>query len=78
MTVTAKDHPHYCCVCGAELPLMKHDEYLQKNCAVRLPTGQQLYYCPGTRHTQQEIQEAITGIPRWTTGKVLKDRQRLI
>ena len=68
-----------CCVCGCRLPVLPNRQaYIDKGCAVRLPTGQQLYYCPGTRHTQQEIQEAITGIPRWTTGKVLKDRQRLV
>ena len=60
--VSADDHPHYCAVCGAKLPLMKHDEYLQKNCAIRLPSGQQLYYCPGTTHTPEQIDEAIYGM----------------
>ena len=78
MTVTARDHPHFCCVCGAELPLMKHDDYLPKKCAVRLPTGQQLYYCPGTRHTPEEIEAAISGVPRFQSARALKDRQRLV
>jgi hypothetical protein len=57
---------------------MKHNEYLEKHCAIRLPTGQQLYYCPGTRHTPEEIEAAIYGRPTWTTGRILKERQRLI
>jgi hypothetical protein len=76
--VSANDHKHYCAVCGAELPLMKHNEYLERHCAIRLPTGQQLYYCPGTRHTPEEIEAAIYGRPTWTTGRILKERQRLI
>ena len=76
--ITGKDHPHFCCVCGAELPLMKHNEYLERHCAIRLPTGQQLYYCPGTRHSAQEIDEAIHGLPAFTTGSILKKRQSLI
>jgi hypothetical protein len=76
--VSANDHKHYCAVCGAELPLMKHNEYLEKHCAIRLPTGQQLYYCPGTRHSAQEIDEAIHGLPAFTTGSILKKKQNLI
>ena len=78
MTITARDHPHYCAVCGAELPLMKHDDYLLKKCAVRLPTGQQLYYCPGTRHTPEEIEAAISGVPRFQSARVLNEAQKKI
>ena len=68
-----------CCVCGARLPVLKNrQEYLDKHCAVVLPDGSMRYYCAGARHTPEQINEAIRGIPRWTTGKALKERERLI
>ena len=67
-----------CCCCGAKLPVLPNRQaYINKGCAKVLPDGSMRYFCVG-RHTQQEIQDAITGIPRWTTGKVLKERERLI
>jgi hypothetical protein len=43
-----------------------------------MPDGSMRYYCPGTRHTPEEIEAAIYGRPTWTTGRILKERQRLI
>lgn len=68
-----------CAVCGARLPVLKNrQEYLDKHCACMLPDGSMRYYCPGTRHTPEEISDAISGVPRFTTGRVLKDRQQLV
>lgn len=69
----------FCAVCGARLPVLKNrQEYLDKHCACVLPDKSMRYYCPGTRHTAQEIDEAIHGSPTFTTGSVLKKRQKLI
>ena len=68
-----------CCVCGARLPVLENRQaYLDKHCACIMPDGSMRYYCPGTRHSAQEIDEAIHGRPTWTTGRILKERQRLI
>ena len=76
--MTAKFAPAMvCCVCGTKLPVLPNRQaYIDKGCAVVLPDGSMRYHCIG-RHTEQEIIDAITGIPRWTTGKVLKEKQRL-
>ena len=68
-----------CCVCGARLPVLENRRaYLDKHCACIMPDGSIRYYCPGTRHSAQEIDEAIHGLPAFTTGRILKERQRLI
>lgn len=57
-----------CCVCGARLAVLKNrEEYITKGCAVKLPDGRQLYFCPG-RHSQDEVQKMIGAVPQFTTG----------
>ena len=51
-----------CCVCGARLPVLENRQaYLDKHCACIMPDGSMRYYCPGTRHTSEEIEDAISG-----------------
>ena len=75
--MTAKfDAIFTCCVCGAHLPaLANREEYLRKGCAVRLPSGSYLFFCPG-RHSPEEIQAMITAVPKFQTGAQIKDRKR--
>jgi hypothetical protein len=68
-----------CAVCGARLPVLSSkDEYVEKGCGVRLPDGSYRFFCIG-RHTKEEIDTAIHRIkPTFTTGLILKKRQKLI
>jgi hypothetical protein len=48
--------------------MKNREEYITKGCAVKFPDGRQLYFCPGGRHTQEEIQKMIGAVPQFTTG----------
>lgn len=63
-----------CCVCGAKLPVLEtREEYLDKGCAMTLKDGSMRYFCPG-RHTPEEIEDAVYGIPTFQTAAQLKKR----
>jgi hypothetical protein len=72
------DKTFTCCCCGRRLPVLENREkYIEKGCGIRLGDGTYRFFCVG-RHSAQEIDEAIHGRPTWTTGRILKERQRLI
>ena len=68
-----------CCVCGARLPVLENREkYIEKGCGIRLGDGTYRFFCIG-RHTKDEINEAINeSVPAFTTGSILKNKQKLI
>jgi hypothetical protein len=68
-----------CVVCGARLPVLpSRQEYVDRGCGIQLPDGSYRFFCAGNRHSTQEIDEALHGLPTFTTGSVLKNKQKLI
>jgi hypothetical protein len=67
----SENFKHYCVVCGAELPYLTLEEYERAGCAVDLGGGQHVFYCYGM-HTNEQIQEAIGGVPVFQKASKLK------
>ena len=72
------DPRRYCCVCGTLLPDIGRQELIERGAGTIQGDGTYRFFCIGL-HTKDEINEAINeSIPAFTTGRILKERQRLI
>ena len=73
------DKTFTCCCCGRRLPVLEsREKYVEKGCGIRLGDGTYRFFCVG-RHTKDEIDEAISeSVPAFTTGSILKGRQKFI
>jgi hypothetical protein len=54
-----------CIVCHRILPDKTIAELVHLQAARNIGEGQFIYYCPGERHTEEEIRKAISTVPEF-------------
>lgn len=52
-----------CCVCGAKIPYMPHEELVRKGLCTVKGDGSRILHCNMGRHSGEEIAKMITASP---------------